>query len=80
MVFVTHDIGEAVPSWPRHHASGGTPIARSLQLFGANPSFTDNANVDVRGTDAFYAVQRRLHNAVAAVRAGQELHLTDGAW
>ena len=45
-----------------------------------NPSFTDNANVDVRGTDAFYAVQRRLHNAVAAVRAGQELHLTDGAW
>ena len=39
-----------------------------------------DAGVDVRGTDAFYAVQRRLHNAVAAVRIGKELHLTDGTW
>ena len=51
-----------------------------VAAFGANPSFTADAGVDVQGTDAFYAVQRRLHNAVAAVRIGKELHLTDGTW
>lgn len=78
MVFVTHDIGEAVYLGQHIMLLGARPSR--VAAFGANPSFTDNANVDVRGTDAFYAVQRRLHNAVAAVRAGQELHLTDGAW
>ena len=78
MVFVTHDIGEAVYLGQHIMLLGARPSR--VAAFGANPSFTDDANVDVRGTDAFYAVQRRLHNAVAAVRAGQELHLTDGAW
>ena len=76
MVFVTHDIGEAVYLGEYIMLLGARPSR--VAAFGANPSFTADAGVDVRGTDAFYAVQRRLHNAVAAVRIGKELHLTDG--
>ena len=78
MVFVTHDIGEAVYLGEYIMLLGARPSR--VAAFGANPSFTADAGVDVRGTDAFYAVQRRLHNAVAAVRIGKELHLTDGTW
>lgn len=76
MVFVTHDIAEAV--YLGEHILLLAARPSRVAAFAANPSFTADPRVDVRSTDAFYAVQRRLHNAVAAVRKGGEPELEEG--
>lgn len=78
MVFVTHDIGEAVYLGENIMLLAARPSR--VAAFAANSSFTADADVDVRGSDAFYAVQRRLHNAVVAVRSGREPVLEGGCW
>ena len=78
MVFVTHDIGEATYLGENIMLLAARPSR--VAAFASNPTFTPDADVDVRGTDAFYAVQRRLHNAVVAVRQGREPVLEQGHW
>lgn len=78
MVFVTHDISEAVYLGEHILLLAARP-SRVAALAG-NPSFTPDAHADVRASDAFYAVQRRLHNAVAAVRTRGEAVLEQGHW
>lgn len=78
MVFVTHDIGEAVYLGENIMLLAARPSR--VAAYAPNPSFTADAEVDVRGSDAFYAVQRRLHNAVVAVRSGREPVLEEDCW
>ncbi len=78
MVFVTHDIGEAAYLGENIMLLAARPSR--VAALAANPTFTPQAEVDVRSTDAFYAVQRRLHNAVVAVRNGGIPLLENGHW
>ena len=78
MVFVTHDMAEAVY------------LGESILLLAARPSrvaacapnsaFCADAGVDVRTGDDFYRVQQRLHRAFADVREGRAVTLAEGAW
>lgn len=78
MIFVTHDIGEAVYLGENIMLLAARPSR--VAALASNPIFTPEADVDVRSTDAFYAVQRRLHNAVVTVRRGGEPMLENGHW
>lgn len=78
MIFVTHDIGEAVYLGENIMLLAARPSR--VAALASNPTFTPEADVDVRSTDAFYAVQRRLHNAVVTVRSGGEPVLENGHW
>lgn len=78
MVFVTHDIGEAV--YLGEHILLLAARPSRVAALARNSAFVADAQADVRGTEAFYAVQRRLHNAVAAVRKGGDFALEGGRW
>lgn len=78
MVFVTHDIAEAVYLGERIMLLAARPSR--VAAVASNPSFTPDADIDVRETDLFYAVQKRLHAAVQNVRKGEEPVLTEGHW
>lgn len=70
MILVTHDIAEAVF------------LGQHIMLMGARPSRVaalaensafDTVTGDLRGHESFYRVERHLHEALAAVRAGREV-------
>ncbi len=70
MIFVTHDIAEAVALGESIMLLGARPsrVVRSSR----NPAFSADLSADVRSTDVFYDVQRRLRAAFAAVRQGRD--------
>lgn len=78
MVFVTHDIGEAV--YLGEHILLLAARPSRVAAFAPNSAYEPDADVDVRGTESFYASQRRLHQAVVAVRNGEDPVLRCGYW
>lgn len=78
MIFVTHDISEALYLGESILMLGARPSR--MIAWGANRVFDPDADVDVRNTDAFYAAQRRLHEAFVAARKGEDIVLEDAAW
>ncbi len=78
MIFVTHDISEALYLGETILMLGARPSR--MVACGNNPVFSRDAEVDVRNTDAFYAAQRRLHEAFVAARSGRSIHLENATW
>lgn len=78
MIFVTHDISEALYLGESILMLGARPSR--MVACGANPVFSADADVDVRNTDVFYAAQRRLHEAFVAARNGQAVRLENALW
>lgn len=78
MIFVTHDISEALYLGETILMLGARPSR--MVACGANPVFNPDADVDVRNTDAFYATQRRLHEAFVAARNGRDIVLDNATW
>lgn len=70
MIFVTHDIAEAVFLGQHIMLLGARPSR--VAAIARNPAFTAAAD-DVRGHESFYRVERHLHEALAAVREGREV-------
>lgn len=78
MVFVTHDIAEAVYLGENILLLAARPSR--VAACAANSAFCADADVDVRTADAFYRVQRRLHQAFVDVREGRTVMLSEGSW
>ena len=78
MVFVTHDIAEAAYLGENILMLGARPSR--VAGCAANPVFCADPDVDVRRSDDFYALQRRLHEAFVRVRMGESLPLPRGEW
>ena len=77
VVMVTHDMGEAAYLAQDILMLAARPTR--VAAFAANPAFS--AEGDVRSGEAFYAVQKRLHAAFAAVRRGETVTPDGGdAW
>ena len=77
VVMVTHDMGEAAYLAQDILMLAARPTR--VAAFAANPAFS--AKGDVRSGEAFYAVQKRLHAAFAAVRRGETVTPAGGdAW
>ena len=77
VVMVTHDMGEAAYLAQDILMLAARPTR--VAAFVANPAFS--AEGDVRSGEAFYAVQKRLHAAFAAVRRGETVTPDGGdAW
>ena len=77
VVMVTHDMGEAAYLAQDILMLAARPTR--VAAFAAYPAFSEEG--DVRSGEAFYAVQKRLHAAFAAVRRGETVTPDGGdAW
>ncbi len=78
MIFVTHDISEALYLGESIVMLGARPSR--MVACGTNPVFETDPHVDVRNSESFYAAHRRLHEAFVRVRQGESVELSGGAW
>lgn len=78
MVFVTHDMSEAVYLGESILLLAARPSRAAA--FAANSAFEADPEVDVRTTHRFYQVQRHLHQAFTAARHNEEVSLQGGQW